>query len=241
MRPIIVFLGVVFLAGCASTHREIQKIEVLEGRVDSLSQELELSRQESSNLKKELSLFKKEQQVDTERFVTAQAAFETAFSEDVKTKDVGVDMTDRGMIIIIDAEKLFVSASDGISDSGKQFLDRISEFINQYFPTNYIYIEGHTDNQSLAVFEWKSDWDFSFARALNVLKYFTEKKGVDPLRLSASGFGQYRPRASNDTKEGRRLNRRIEIIISSQRTAGQASGSASQPVGEAAVVAGDDA
>ncbi len=96
-------------------------------------------------------------------------------------------------------------------------MDRVLEICRVEFPDNYLYIEGHTDNQSLAVFEWKSDWDFSFARALSVVDYFTVKKGTDPLKLSASGFGRYRPRTSNDTKEGRSLNRRVEIIVSPQR------------------------
>lgn len=216
-QAVLYLILALFITGCASTRVYDEKIASLTEQLDSLSGRFELAKQENQSLNKELLLFKKDQNVDTQRFIEAQDAFENDFSLDIRDGDVWVRMTDRGLIITIDAEKLFISASDALSDSGRQFFDKISGFIGQRFASNYIYIEGHTDNQSLAVFEWKSDWEFSFARALNVLKYLTEKKGVDPLRLSASGFGQYRPRAANDTKEGRKLNRRIEVIISPQK------------------------
>ncbi|HAJ57023.1 MAG TPA: hypothetical protein DCL35_04560 [Candidatus Omnitrophica bacterium] len=220
-RAVLSFVLALFLAGCASTRAYDEKITSLTGQLDSLSGKFKLAKKENLNLKRELLLFKKDQDVDTHRFIAAQEVFETDFAEDIKSGDAWARMTDRGLIITIDAEKLFISASDALSDTGKQFLDKIAGFIDRSFAANYIYIEGHTDNQSLAVFEWKSDWEFSFARALNVLKYLTEKRSVDPLRLSASGFGQYRPRAANDTKEGRKSNRRIEVIVSAQKIGDQ--------------------
>ncbi|MBI5873927.1 MAG: OmpA family protein [Candidatus Omnitrophica bacterium] len=212
------FIIALFLAGCASTRPEKERMDSLTVQLESASHKFELAKRENLNLKKELILFKKYQDIDTARFIAAQADFEKELAGEISAGEVWIQMTDRGLIVVIDAEKLFVSASNALSDPGKEFLGKITGLIGQYFVTNYIYIEGHTDNQSLAVFEWKSDWEFSFARALSILKYFTEKKGMDPLRFSASGFGQYRPRASNDTKEGRRLNRRIEIVISPQKT-----------------------
>jgi chemotaxis protein MotB len=219
-------LGVVllsFLAGCATSRPTASqpKKEVttaLRGQVDVVTHKFELAKRENLNLRKELLFFKKYQDIDTQRFISAQEVFEKELADDIKMQDAGVQITDRGLVITVASEKLFVTASDALSDPGKLFLDKIAALVEAAFPRNYLYIEGHTDNQSLAVFEWKSDWDFSFARSLSILKYFTEKKGWDPLRLSASGFGQYRPRASNETKEGRALNRRIVIVISPQKT-----------------------
>jgi len=207
----------IFLSGCCSLNSSGRQIKNLEVNLGVLSNKFELTRKENIDLKEELLLFKKNQDIDTRRFVTAQDTFSKELSVGAPDGVVSVEITDKGLIICILSEKLFVSASDALSDQGKAFLDKIAVLINSEFLNNFIYIEGYTDNQSLAVFEWKSDWEFSFARALSVLKYFTEKKGFDPLRLSASGFGQYRPRASNETKEGRRLNRRIEIVISPQK------------------------
>ena len=154
--------------------------------------------------------------MDSKRFIGALNSFNGVFQEEIKQGDLWGELSDRGLVIIVSVEMLFISGNDELSDSGRVFLDKLSDFIAGNFGLNYVYVEGHTDNQSLAVFEWKSNWEFSFARALNVVKYFSDNKDIEPLRLSASGFGQYRPRAGNDTKEGRRLNRRIEIVISTQ-------------------------
>jgi chemotaxis protein MotB len=74
-------------------------------------------------------------------------------------------------------------------------------------------IEGHTDNQPIKYSGWKSNWELSMARATSVLHYLVDKKGLAPQRVAATGYGEYRPVATNDTEEGRRLNRRVEIVI----------------------------
>ena len=225
MRSPWVFIFVVILCapGCASTRNK-KEIKNLKSEVSSLkvqlsasSNKFELAKKENLNLRRQITLFKKYQDIDTQHFVKALELFEKELSDEIAANDVWVQLADRGLVITVCAEKLFATATATLSDEGKAFLDKVSGLIDLTFPYNYVFIEGHTDNQSLAIFEWKSDWDFSFARSLGVVKYFTEKKHMDPLRFSASGFGQYRPRASNETKEGRRLNRRIEIVVSPQR------------------------
>ena len=79
-----------------------------------------------------------------------------------------------------------------------------------------IVIEGHTDNVSLTANLMKrfpSNWELSTARASAVAHFFQEERGIDPQRLSARGYSFYRPVAPNDTEEGRRQNRRIEIVL----------------------------
>jgi len=75
-----------------------------------------------------------------------------------------------------------------------------------------IRVEGHTDNVPVHASTWTSNWDLSAARALAVVRVLQEK-GVDPTRLAAAGYGEYQPIASNDTPEGKSLNRRIEIVL----------------------------
>ena len=74
-------------------------------------------------------------------------------------------------------------------------------------------IEGYTDNVPIKHSSWKSNWELSSARSLSVLYFLANEKGISPERLSAIGFGEYRPVVSNDTREGRKLNRRVEIVI----------------------------
>lgn len=209
-------LWLAFLAGCASAPGRDKRVVDLKKQLEDVSVRLEAATKENLDLEKELALFKNSQDIDSKNFIDAMDAFGRELEPLIAASEVTLELTDRGLDIVIVAENLFVSGSDALSDDGKLLLDRILKVLSERFFENYIYVEGHTDNQSLAVFEWDSDWDFSFARALNVVHYLKEK-GIDPLRLSASGLGQYRPRVSNDTKEGRRLNRRIEIVISPRR------------------------
>jgi chemotaxis protein MotB len=210
------FILLFFLAGCAHDTSRAE-IDSLGKQLTVVTNRSNAIKKENLDLRRELELFRKSQDIDTKKFITALYIFEEKFADDIAGQEIWVRITDRGLVLTVSAEKMFVSGSDALSPEGKSLLDKVFDICKTEFPTNYIYIEGHTDNQSLAVFEWKSDRDFSFARALSVVRYFTNNKGMDPLRLSASGFGQYRPKATNDTKEGRRLNRRIEIVISQQR------------------------
>lgn len=213
-----VLLFCVFPAGCATENLERQKrMTELNTQLATVAHKLDLAKRENLNLKRELTLFKRNNDVDSRLFLRALDIFEKDFTDELTSGGTTAELTDRGFVVTILSDRLFVSASDALSDSGRVLLDRIARFITGCFSAHYIYIEGHTDNQSLAVFDWKSDWDFSFARALSVVTYFTDKRSLDPLRFSASGFGQYRPRSANDTKEGRRINRRIQIIISPQK------------------------
>jgi chemotaxis protein MotB len=205
------------LAGCASAPTRSQSIASLENELNVTKHRFELARRENYRLKNELTLFRKTQNINSQQFVEAADNLAVALKKDIADKNVWLSFTERGLDVTVSSEKLFVSGSSDLSDEGKAFLDQFEAALDESFLYNYIFIECHTDNQSLAIFEWKSDWDFSFARALNVLRYFTESKKMNPLRFSAAGFGRYRPRDTNDTKEGRRLNRRVEIIIAPEQ------------------------
>lgn len=77
---------------------------------------------------------------------------------------------------------------------------------------NEIMVEGHTDDKPIVSGEFRSNWELSAARAFSVVRYFIEQ-GIDSRRLSAIGYGEYRPLYPNDTEEHRAYNRRIEIDI----------------------------
>lgn len=213
VRKSLFFLGLVFvISGCASAQKEKDFIR----QTEDLKQKFQTVKKENDLLKKEITLCRDVQNVDIRRFFDVRDAFEKILESEILRKNVWLSLSDRGLVVTVSAERLFITGGNALSDEGRTFLDLIAAMIQQQFPQNYIFVEGHTDNQSLAVFEWKSDWDFSFARALSVVQYL-QSKGIDPLRLSSVGFGQYRPRATNESKEGRRLNRRIDIVISPQK------------------------
>jgi len=74
-------------------------------------------------------------------------------------------------------------------------------------------VEGHTDNLPIHTEKFPSNWELSTARAVNVLRYFTEKGKAPIQRLSAAGFGEFQPIFANDRPEGRARNRRVEIVF----------------------------
>lgn len=77
---------------------------------------------------------------------------------------------------------------------------------------NEVMVGGHTDDRPIVSGEFRSNWELSAARAFSVIRYFIGQ-GIDPRRLSAIGYGEYRPLYPNDTEEHRAFNRRIEIDI----------------------------
>ena len=88
----------------------------------------------------------------------------------------------------------------------------IAEVINKT-PGTMIRGEGHTDDIPIKTAKYPSNWELSASRALNVVKFLALQGGLDPSRLSAIGYGEYRPLAPNNTAENRRTNRRIEIYV----------------------------
>jgi chemotaxis protein MotB len=81
-------------------------------------------------------------------------------------------------------------------------------------PDINIMVEGHTDNVPMhGSGEVKDNWDLSVMRATAVTKILTENKQIDPVRIIAAGRSEYLPLSSDDTAEGRQMNRRTEIIL----------------------------
>lgn len=77
----------------------------------------------------------------------------------------------------------------------------------------HVRIEGHTDSRPINTARFRSNWDLSTARATEILNYMAAEGRFDPTRLSAVGYGPYRPTSSNETAEGRARNRRVEFVI----------------------------
>jgi chemotaxis protein MotB len=127
-------------------------------------------------------------------------------------------MMEKGLVITFVADVLFDSGKAKIKSEAYPILDKVAVVLKKNVPQLNVGIEGHTDNQPIKFSGWKSNWELSTARALSVLHYLVDQKGIIPERLSAMGYGEYSPVASNDTKEGRQMNRRVEVVILPQLT-----------------------
>ena len=110
---------------------------------------------------------------------------------------------------------LFDSGSVEINRKGRQLLLAVAATLKNS-RNQSIVIEGHTDNAPLGPKlrnRFPSNWELSAARACAVARFLQKNGGIEPGRMSVRGYSYYRPVASNKTAEGRRQNRRIEIVL----------------------------
>lgn len=202
---LLVVLGVVAIvatAGCTGKYKQQiadkdAQIANLEQQMRSLQGELEDERTRNEELSGELA---------------------KALSDYREKEQVLVEMRDSESVVTVSDDVMFNSGSADLSGSGIDIVDRISSTVKNY-PDRMIRIEGHTDNVPIGEVikdRFPSNWELSAARACSVLRYMYWKHGVNPEQLSAIGFGEYRPVATNDTPEGRAKNRRVLIIIGSK-------------------------
>ncbi len=113
--------------------------------------------------------------------------------------------------LILNAPTFFKSGSARLSGSGSDVIIALTQLLKGV--DNPIMIEGHTDNIPIQSKRYESNWELSFDRAYSVLKVLINRLNHTPDTLSAIGYGEYRPIASNKTAQGRARNRRIEINI----------------------------
>jgi chemotaxis protein MotB len=86
---------------------------------------------------------------------------------------------------------------------------------------NLVRVEGHTDDVPIRTAEFASNWDLSTARATRVVRFLIEEGRMDPARLAAAGYAEHRPRRPNDSLESRARNRRVDIVVLDESSAGR--------------------
>jgi chemotaxis protein MotB len=142
---------------------------------------------------------------------------ETSLKDQIAAQEVEVVEADNRLKVILVDKILFDSGSANINPKGKALLQVLAKSLKEN-KNHDIVVEGHTDNIALTAHlkkRFPSNWELSTARAAAVAHFFEAQGGIDPLRLSARGYSLYRPVAPNNTAEGRRQNRRIEIVLGS--------------------------
>lgn len=124
---------------------------------------------------------------------------------------IAIVLNDEGLGITIQDTVLFASAEAKVFNNVSPILYLIAKTLSSM--DNNIRVVGHTDNIPIRNKEFSSNWDLSAARAINVMHFLIEKGSIQPNRLAVQGNGEYTPRYSNSTEEGRAKNRRVEIVI----------------------------
>lgn len=149
---------------------------------------------------------------ELEELRSTKNLLEDRLSNEIRDKQVRLEMAEKGLVITFVAEVLFDSGKAKLRKESFPSLDKVISILKREAIANDIGVEGHTDNEPIKFSRWKTNWELSAQRALSVV-YYLEENGISPLRLSAIGYGEHRPVASNDTAEGRQTNRRVEIVI----------------------------
>lgn len=190
----------VLVSGCSvklikRSPGDIEKIDELSGEVERLKDLARLRAEEAQRLKEAYELLRER------------------LTKEISEKQVQVDLSEKGLTITFLAEVLFDSGKAKIRPEAFEILNKITDVVEEKLSHQRIGIDGHTDNEPIRYSPWKSNWELSSARAVNVLHYLVDERGISPDLVSATGYGEYRPVASNDTAEGRQKNRRVELVI----------------------------
>lgn len=143
----------------------------------------------------------------------SRGLLEQKLGAEINDKQIKLQMMEKGLVITVVGDLLFDSGKAKIRPEAFDLLTKVSGILKDNMVQFNVGIEGHTDNVPIKQSGWKSNWELSTARALSVLHYLANDQGISPERLSAIGYGEYRPLVSNETKDGRKQNRRVEIVI----------------------------
>ena len=148
-----------------------------------------------------------------EELTAAKDLLAQRLQQEIADKQVSLEMAERGLVITFVSDVLFDSGKAEVKKEAFVSLDKVARVLNENLAEYSVGIEGHTDNVPIQHSNWKSNWELSTARALGVLHYIVDEKGVEGRRVSAIGYGEFHPTADNDTAEGRKLNRRVEVVV----------------------------
>ncbi len=136
---------------------------------------------------------------------------EAALGKELKNHEIVLQMTPEGFTISLKELGFFASGQAKLLPGASEKLERIAKVLSR--PGLEIRVEGHSDNQPIHNDQFRSNWELSAARAMNVLLLLVDDAGFDPRNISASGYGEFRPVSDNATPEGRRMNRRVDLVV----------------------------
>ncbi len=144
-------------------------------------------------------------------FRQIKAAVEAYLVKQGAQSKVTLEITRRGLIVSLKEAGFFNSGQATIKPEAYELINTIAEVMTQY--NNPLRLEGHTDNVPINTSQFPSNWELSTARATNGLKYLLNNFDVDPNKISATGYAEFRPIADNATPEGRNRNRRVDLVM----------------------------
>jgi len=220
--------GAFTLCGCVSTgtyekleadkNQEIAALQKQHGTLQEQVQGLQSQRsaleQQQADLRRQVDALEQQKTQLLTASKQNQSQYDSLvkdLTEEVKKGQLQVRQY-KDMLTVDVAEQLFFDSGRAtLKDTGKDVLKKVGDALKGY-EDKVIRVVGHTDNVPIKTKVFPSNWELSVARATNVVHYLQEV-GIPPERMIASGRAEYQPVAENDTPEGRKKNRRIEITL----------------------------
>lgn len=134
-----------------------------------------------------------------------------SLAEEIESGKLSINMEPRGLVVSLKEAAFFPPAGDTINSEAYPIIQKIADSAKQL--TNKILLEGHTDSTPIRNDRFRSNWDLSAARAIAMLNLMAERFAVPRERMSVSGYAETVPVAENETAEGRRKNRRVDVVF----------------------------
>ena len=199
------------------------QIEVMESQMSNLGStsksteqqlKIEIQKKESKINDLRLKLSSVNSVLDKHKSMFENVSSDLSFEmQNLEEENVIITTELDEVIVILPELSIFKNKSASrITDSGNILLEKIAEVLNKY-PQLLFKVVGHTDNTPANVKKYKDNWNYSTLQAASVVRLLVADFDMNPSQLTASGKGEFDPRTSNSTSEGRKENRRIEIVI----------------------------
>ena len=203
---------------------DLQSKKVLEGEQfnEALRAKTDEIRAQANALsEKELLLEERERALnDMKRMVARQDSITNSLNALIrnallgfKSDELSVEIKNGKVYVSMSDKLLFRSGSAAVEAKGVDALRVLADVLNKNTDVDVL-VEGHTDNLPIRTAQFRDNWDLSVARATSIVRILIDDYKVLPTRLTASGKGEFLPRATNATPEGRAANRRTDIILS---------------------------
>ena len=216
---VMAVLAAVFLGLWQSANvRHQREVQTMQAAADALKTDLAGARaqiQTNQDLMATLTNQVAALQKEKELAVKSSKSLEDEMRSQLESKDVTISKLQGKLTVNIVDRVMFDSGEAVLKPDGEVVMRKIAQILQEH-PQLAIHVIGHTDNvpiRQTSQSRFASNWELSAARALAAVHFLTERAGVDPRRVGAVGYGEFRPVADNATPEGRAKNRRIAITI----------------------------
>lgn len=194
-----------------------KKASSLENTVTSVNKdksmlESSLTQVQTDNDKLRIALAELEKnKAETDRRVAEYQDLLIKFKSMIDSGRLRVRIVDGRMVVALNSDLLFRSGSSSLTSEGQKSVQEVAGLL-QTLTDKGFQVEGHTDNIAISGGKFASNWELAASRAISVVKKMVDA-GMPETRISAASYGEAKPAKTNETKEGRAANRRVEIAV----------------------------